>query len=322
MAAPGPSGAVPRAGSDWLLGSAFFLFSAICWGMNVPLTTRMFATWDPYFLAAIRAMIAGGVVALLVVATGGVRDLAWPIRPGRAMLLALAMAAFFVSYNLGLQYSNPITAAAIMAGAPVYAAITLRALTGARLERGFAPAALLTGIGAWIAIQGRPGLAGSSFGIGGGELLIVLAFMCWNVYSLGCQYWFPSEVAQLRRTYVLTLAAVPWLVTAWLLAWGAGAVSAPRLDPDAEAITLLLVTAILSTGLSVYTWNLGVQRAGLAAGSLWQNTVPVFAVLVAMLYGIYPSWQQILGGMLVLGGVLYMQWRRPRPVIPARPSTA
>jgi len=220
------------------------------------------------------------------------------------------MAAFFVSYNLGLQYSNPITAAAVMAGAPVYAALVLRVLTGARLERGFAPAATLTCIGAWIAIQGRPALADASVGFGGGELLIVLAFMCWNIYSIASQRWFPPETAQLRRTYVATVASLPWLVIAWLTAWGAGIVSAPRLDPDAEAVTLLLVTAVFATGLAIFSWNMGVQRAGLAAGSLWQNMVPVFAVLVSMLYGIYPTFQQVLGGAIVLCGVLYMQWRR------------
>ncbi len=312
MSATGPL-ARPAAGDSrhaWILGTAFFLFSAFCWGMNVPMTTRMFATWDPYFLSPVRIVIAGAVLALLVVTTGRARDLAWPIRPGRAVLLALPMAAFFISYNLGLQYSNPITAAAVMAGAPVYAALTLRVLTGARLERGFAPAAALTCIGAWIAIQGRPALAGASFGIGGGELLIVLAFMCWNVYSIGSQRWFPPQTAQLRRTYVVTVASLPWLVIAWLAAWGSGIVSAPRLDPDAEAITLLLVTAVFATALAIFSWNMGVQRAGLAAGSLWQNMVPVFAVLVSMLYGIFPTAQQVLGGAIVLCGVLYMQWRR------------
>lgn len=56
----------------------------------------------------------------------------------------------------------------------------------------------------------------------------------------------------------------------------------------------------------------GVQRAGLAAGSLWQNMVPIFAVLISMLYGIFPTIQQIVGGAIVLCGVLYMQWRRVR----------
>lgn len=72
----------------------------------------------------------------------------------------------------------------------------------------------------------------------------------------------------------------------------------------------VLVTAVLATGLAAYTWNMGVQRAGLAAGSLWQNMVPIFAVLVSMLYGIFPTIQQIVGGAIVLCGVLYMQWRR------------
>jgi drug/metabolite transporter (DMT)-like permease len=296
----------------WIVGTAFFAFSAVFWGMNVPMTTRMFGTWDAYFLSPVRLVIASAVLALLVVLTRGVRELAWPIGPGRALLLALPMAAFFVSYNLGLQYSNPITAAAVMAGAPVYAALTLRLLTGARLEKGFAPAAVLTCIGAWIAVQGRPGVADASFGFGGGELLIVLAFTCWNVYTIASQRWFPPDTAQLRRTYVASLASIPWLVLAWLLAWEWGIVGAPRLDPDAEALTLLFVTAIFATALSIFTWNMGVQRAGLAAGSLWQNTVPVFAVLVSMLYGIFPTGQQVAGGVIVLAGVLYMQWRRMR----------
>jgi len=305
-----PAAGDPR--QAWILGTAFFAFSAVFWGMNVPMTTRMFATWDAYFLAPARLVIASTVLALLVLLTRGARELAWPIGPGRALLIALPMAAFFVAYNLGLQYSNPITAAAVMAGAPVYAALTLRVLTGARLERGFTPAALLTCIGAWIAVQGRPGMAGASFGFGGGELLIVLAFICWNVYTIASQRWFPPETAQLRRTYVASLASLPWLVGAWLLVLGWGIVDAPRLDPDAEAITLLLVTAIFATALSIFSWNMGVQRAGLAAGSLWQNMVPVFAVLVSMLYGIFPTAQQIAGGVIVLGGVLYMQWRRLR----------
>jgi len=303
-----PGAGDPR--QAWILGTAFFVFSAFFWGMNVPMTTRLFATWDAWFLAPARILIAGMVLALLVVLTRGARELAWPIMTGRALVLALPLAAFFVSYNLGLQYSNPITAAAVMAGAPVYAAVVLRVLTGARLERGFAPAAILTCIGAWIAVQGRPGVSGAGFGFGGGELLIVLAFMCWNTYSIGSQRWFPPDTVQLRRTYVATLASLPWLVIAWLLAWGTGIVSAPRLDPDAEALTLLLVTATFATGLAIYSWNMGVQRAGLAAGSLWQNMVPVFAVLVSMLYGIFPTTQQIIGGAIVLGGVLYMQWRR------------
>ena len=52
---------------------------------------------------------------------------------------------------------------------------------------------------------------------------------------------------------------------------------------------------------------------GLLAGMLWQNTVPVFAVLIGMLFGIFPSAEQAIGGAIVIAGVLYMQWRKFRP---------
>src|SRR5690606_22646972 len=67
VSATGPL-ARPAAGDSrhaWILGTAFFLFSALCWGMNVPMTSRMFATWDPYFLSPTRIVIASVVLALL-----------------------------------------------------------------------------------------------------------------------------------------------------------------------------------------------------------------------------------------------------------------
>jgi drug/metabolite transporter (DMT)-like permease len=47
-----------------------------------------------------------------------------------------------------------------------------------------------------------------------------------------------------------------------------------------------------------------------AIGSLWQNTVPVFAVLISLLFGIVPTAEQVVGGAVVIAGVLYMQWRK------------
>jgi drug/metabolite transporter (DMT)-like permease len=60
-------------------------------------------------------------------------------------------------------------------------------------------------------------------------------------------------------------------------------------------------------------WNVGVSRVGLPVASLHMNATPVFAVLTAALVGLPPTWLQIAGGVLVLGGIVYMQslqlWR-------------
>ena len=97
--------------------------------------------------------------------------------------------------------------------------------------------------------------------------------------------------------------------------WATGVTGPPLLVVDRWAVLWLLVTAVFSTALSGYAWNIGVNRVGLAAGSLWQNTVPVFGVLIALLFGILPTREQLLGGVVVMAGVLYMQWRKSRPAV-------
>ena len=62
--------------------------------------------------------------------------------------------------------------------------------------------------------------------------------------------------------------------------------------------------------LGGYFWNIGASRLGVAVASLWVNLVPFFAVLWSMAYGFMPNAYQIVGGLVALSGVVYMQWRK------------
>lgn len=292
------------------VGTAAYLFASVFWGMNIPFTAVLFQTFDPFFLALVRVALATLILGGLAAATLGWRAFGVPMPATRFAAMTLTMAAFFVFYNLGLRYTNPITAAAIMAGSPVYAAITVRMLTGAPLERGFGGAALLTVMGAAIAIQGRADAGAGALRLQGGEPLIVLSLVAWTLYSIFAQRWFDPSVPQLRRTYVSMLGTTVWLALAWAIVHAAGMVGAPNLSPDGRAIAFLLATAVFSTALGGVAWNIGVHRIGLIPGALWQNTVPVFGVLIAMLFGFIPTVAQISGGAVVIAGVLYMQWRK------------
>ena len=46
--------------------------------------------------------------------------------------------------------------------------------------------------------------------------------------------------------------------------------------------------------------------------------VPFFAVLWAMAYGFWPNLYQVLGGLVALSGVVYMQGRKLRSMSPAQ----
>ena len=304
-------------------GVLCYLFACFFWGANLPLTAVLFTAFDPFFMSLIRVAIAGLVLGLILQWQRSRERERDPDPPALGLTLARhalmsgLMAAFFVLYNLGLKFTHPITAAAIIAGVPVYAALTMRFSTGARLEKGFAGAAALTLLGAGIAIHGRAGGSVAGLRLQGGELLLVLALVCWTLYSIFAQRFFATGVSQLRRTLAATVGTLPWMLVAWLLMWSTGLTGPPLLVVDGYSVLWLVVTAVFSTALSGVAWNIGVNRIGLAAGSLWQNTVPVFGVLLSMLFDIYPTREQLLGGAIVMSGVLYLQWHKRKPAVAA-----
>ena len=297
--------------SNLLAGTACFLLASVSWGLNIPLTAELLRVFDPLWLPPYRHLIASVVLGAWVLATLGARRLRSPIPLWRVAMLGLAVAGFLVCFNVGLLLTHPVTAAALIAGSPVYVAVVSRAMTGAPLAKGFAGATLLTVLGAGIAIAGRAD--GQGLRLSGGEPLLVASIASWTVYSLLGQRWFAPAVPQLQRTFLGSVASIPWLLTFWAMARVLGWVGEPHLLPVGRDLAYLLTTAVLSTAVAMVAWNVGVARLGIATGALWQNAVPVFAVLISLVaFGVVPTGAQVLGGALVMAGVLYMQWHAMR----------
>ncbi len=304
------------AAAAWI-GTINYFLASLFWGLNIPLTASLLKTIDPFWLSPIRYVIAATVLALWVIGTLGFSQLRSPVPMRRVAALSLCVAAFLTCFNLGLMYTDSITAAAVMAGSPVYVAVVSRFMIGSRLERGFWGAALLTMVGAGIAVYGRASVSTSANGpnvqLHGGEVLMVLSIACWTVYSILAQRWFPADISQLRRTFLTTITALPWLVLFWVLARLLGLAGEPNLHPNGEAVINILLTAVFASALAVVAWNNGVAKLGINAGSVWQNMVPVFAVVISVIFfGLVPTVAQVIGGVVVLSGVLYLQWHKAR----------
>ena len=318
--ADAPVATVQRAA---LVGTAGYLIASVLWGMNLPLSSALLKHFDPFWVSPLRYVVATALLGLMLVLSLGPRQLRSPIPLWRVAVLSLCVAGFLTFYNLGLYLTHPMTVAALSAGSPVYVAVVSRVMTGARLERGFWGATLLTLIGAGIEIQARARAGGASldlaFSLKGGELLVVLGICSWTTYSILAQRWFASDTTQLRRTYLTTIGALPWLLLFWLIARATGLAGQPNLHPAPLPVIQLLVAAVFCTALATVAWNTGVSRLGIQTGGMWQNTVPVFAVLISLLFfGVEPLAEQLIGGAVVLAGVLYMQWQRARSA--ARPT--
>jgi drug/metabolite transporter (DMT)-like permease len=218
------------------------------------------------------------------------------------------MASFFAFYALGLQYSNPITAATVQVAGPLVASVTVRLVTGLRFDPGFGVALSLTVLGGLILS------AGNLFGtgpvtFGGGEIVVLLSNVLWTLYSIKAQAWF-NRASQLHRAYVASLSSLGWLTLCSFAVIAMGWERSPFGVSDPWIWTQLITVAILASGLGSYCWNVGASRLGVAVASLWVNLVPFCAVLWSMAYGFIPNAYQIVGGLVALSGVVYMQWRK------------
>jgi len=92
----------------------------------------------------------------------------------------------------------------------------------------------------------------------------------------------------------------------------------PTLAPGPLPLLQPLGTAVLCTALATVARSIGVSRLGSQSGGLWQNTVPVFAALIAaLIFGVQPLPEPLVGGAVVPAAVIYMQWQRVRLAVKA-----
>jgi drug/metabolite transporter (DMT)-like permease len=293
-----------------LLGAfAAMLFVGASWGANVPVSKVMLSYFDLFPMSALRIVAATAALAALLWLVEGRRALTIDIDASRFLWLGLMMSGFFALYLVGLQFSNPITVAAVQVAGPLVSAATVRAVTGLRFDPGFAVALSLTLLGGLIlAASNLFGAGRVTFG--GGELVVLFSNTLWTLYSIKAQLWFADRASQLHRAYVASLSSMGWLILLSLGLIAVGWARSPLGVTDGWAWAQLLTVAMLASGLGSYAWNIGASRLGVAVASLWVNLVPFFAVLWSMAYGFVPNVYQIAGGLVALSGVVYMQWRK------------
>lgn len=292
-----------------MLGAfAAMVFVGLSWGANVPVSKVMLQHFDVVPMLAVRTLTAVATLVMVLVVAEGVGSLRIEVGLKRFLLIGLMMSGFFVIFTIGIRFSNPISAAAVQVAGPLVAAATVRLVTGMRFDPGFGVALALTLSGGAILA------AGSLFGqgaltLGGGEIVVLLSNALWTVYSLKAQAWF-DRASQLHRAYVASLSALGWMVPLSLALVAIGWARSPFAVTDVWVWTQLLLVAVFASAMGAYFWNIGASRLGVAIASLWVNLVPFFAVLWSMAYGFMPNVYQIVGGLVALSGVVYMQWRK------------
>lgn len=295
------------------LAAAGLIATALLWGMMIPMTHALATRHlDPFFVSAVRYLIP----APLLLALALIYDRKWPFRSpmpwSKVLRLGLAMGLFSLCFTIGIMLSEPVRAAIVMSASPLVAALVSKILQRSPLSRGFWPAAIAAMIGAALvavdAVKARAAGPGEIPYLGEG--LLVCAMMLWSWYSVRAQTWLaPLGFSQMRITLLSSLAG--GLLICSLV--GILALFQPErlpLDwPTASAIGMLLCIGLGGAGIAILFWNYGVSRIGVPVATLYSSLAPVFAVGVsALFFGASITLQQVAGGILILAGILRMQW--------------
>jgi drug/metabolite transporter (DMT)-like permease len=221
------------------------------------------------------------------------------------------MTAFSVLYTFGVAHAHPATAAIVLMCGPIWATLLARGMLGSTTPPGFGITLVLVVAGGIVVVLGTPGRAAGSFGLEGGEALLVIAQLCWSWYSIRAQQWL-ADRGQIALSAITSTVASVLLGVVCAVVWALGGIAWPTRPPTPLEWGMVAWIGILGVAAAVLLWNTGVSLVGVPVASLFANSAPVFAIGLAALMGREPSWLQVFGGFIVLAGIAQLQIRQTR----------
>lgn len=255
--------------------------------------------------AALRYVIAAlALLAVLwMVERGwprGLRRHAW----GLAALGFTGVFAYSLCFFSALHHIPANRVALIMAVNPSLIALASTLFQGVRLRALQWAGVTLALAGAWVVISdGAPlQLTGS---VGLGELLSLGMALLWTAYTLiGRRVMADGSISALAATTAAGLTGGAALMAALLVQ--AALLPEARAWPQLDAVQwgAMLYIAVPATALAFVWFYDGVRELGAARAAVFNNLVPVFAVLfAAVLLGEALPPAALAGGLMTLAGV-------------------
>ncbi|MDN3355766.1 DMT family transporter [Actinomadura sp. DC4] len=284
------------------------VLAALLWGGSAAFTKYALDTWQPMTLLTIELAGASVVLWAAVLIRGHRRPAVWR----RLVLLgALEPGLCYAFVNLGLTHtsaSNGIVLSGLESGFVVLlAAVFLRERLTVRSVAGLAVA--LAGV---LVLEGaRPEFTG----VFGGDLLVLAGIFCAAVYVLVARRTADQVDALTMTAYQFAsgfLFFLPFSVGEWVT----GAEKAPL---HQSAWSWLVATGI---GIGAYAcsfllYNFAIARVSAGRAAMILNLMPVFGVLIAVIFlREHPGAWQLVGAAMIVGSIFVFPEDEEEPETP------
>ncbi|WP_374853851.1 DMT family transporter [Herbiconiux liangxiaofengii] len=251
---------------------------------------------DPVSLVLLRWGLA--VVPLVVIAQLVERPHWRELLRHWPWLLAQAVTGL-LGYTLllysALQFTDPLSASLVNAFNPALISLAAVLFLREQLSRTGVIGIVVALVGVLIVLSKGSVETLVSGGFGAGDLLMVGAILAWTVYTvLGRR---APRVPAISSTAVQAVIAVVLLLPVSLILGG------PALPLNGDGWWALAFIAVFPSVLSYLLWNRALVVIPPARAGVFLNLITVFTALFAVLAGHPLSVPQLVGGVIVLGGV-------------------
>jgi drug/metabolite transporter (DMT)-like permease len=278
------------------------LSTIVLWALNLTVSRTILTNgFQPLSYAVVRYGLATAVfLGLTFVAERSFRILRSDLP--LALAAAVALAVNQVCFVYAIELTNASTVALILGATPVFAALLGLAFRTEQPSSRFWTGAIVSFAGVGLVAVG----AGRIVGGVGGILCGVATAATWAAYSVA--------VAPLMRRYSPARISAIVLAFAWIpiALVGAPQVAGQEWDVGWEIWALLVFATLGPLVVTNLLWFRALHRIGPARATLAANLQPfVAAVFAVALLAERMTALQVVGGVLIAGGILLARRRRP-----------
>ncbi|MFJ7665504.1 DMT family transporter [Lysinibacillus sp. NPDC097195] len=285
-------------------------FCVFFWASNFIIGAIFGQQWEPIAIAIYRLVVI--VVFLGAISWRAIVQTTVTRRDILLLMIAgiLGVAINHYSFYASLQHTTPITAALILACAPIVTSLLNKVIYQEYRNFIFWIGAILSFVGVSMIIT-KGALIGIS--IGKGEVLSLITMISFALFLI-----IVNDLSHRMSAAAITFYTnVIGLIA--LLPFGTSILSQQNLQVTVPYWLLLIVSAIIVHGISNLLWNKKMKEVGSTNASLLLNFEPAIAmVLSAIILNQLPTSIQIYGSLLILIGIIlsiyYKKCQAPKQI--------
>lgn len=196
------------------------------------------------------------------------------------LLAFLGISTFNTLAYIGLEYTTATNGTLLNSFIPIFILITSVLFFGEKINRAQIIGVLVSLFGVLIILSQLEIERIKRLNFNQGDVWILLAALDWALYSILLKRYRPEGLTALALLGIMLILGVLILLPLYLL----NPFNEATLLINRETLSTLLYIAIFPSILAYLAWNYGISKLGAQLGGQFIHLMPVFGILMAVIF--------------------------------------